>query len=176
MMPDNFSRCVAFTLSQEGGFTNNAADPGNWTGGLVGSGVLRGTNFGISAAAYPSLNIADLTQAEAEEIYRRDYWSPMNADALAFPLALVAFDAAVNAGVRRSIIWLQQAACVQPDGVLGIETQASLAKIDPIQLACEALARRLEFLSHLPIWSDFGLGWTRRVLRLAGMISDGSPA
>jgi len=175
-MPDNFSRCVAFTLAQEGGFTNNAADPGNWTGGLVGSGVLRGTNFGISAAAYPSVEIANLTKADAEAIYRRDYWSPMNADALTFPLALVAFDAAVNAGVRRSVIWLQQAAGVQPDGVWGSETQAALAKSDPIQLAREALARRLEFSSHLPIWSNFGLGWTRRVLCLAGMISDASAA
>lgn len=173
-MPDNFSRCIAFTLAQEGGFSDNPADPGNWTGGIVGGGVLRGTNFGISAAAYPTLDIANLTQDEAEAIYRRDYWAPMNADALDFPLALVAFDAAVNAGVRRSIIWLQQAAGVPADGVLGVGTQAALTKGDPALLAREALARRLEFSSHLPTWSNFGLGWTRRVLSLAAMIGDGT--
>ncbi len=171
-MADSFSRCIAFTLAQEGGFSDNAADPGNWTGGQVGCGTLRGTNFGISAAAYPALDIANLTQADAEAIYRRDYWSVVNADALSFPLALVAFDAAVNAGVRRSIVWLQQAAGAPADGVLGRETQAALAKGDPVQLAREALARRLEFSSHLPTWSNFGLGWTRRVLCLAGLIAE----
>lgn len=170
---DKFSRCIAFTLSQEGGFSDNAADPGNWTGGLVGSGALRGTNFGISAAAYPSLDIANLTQADAEAIYQRDYWSPLNADALSFPLALVAFDAAVNCGVQRSIIWLQQAASVSSDGVLGPQTQAALAGGDSVALAREALVRRLEFSSHLPTWTTFGLGWTRRVLALAAIIAEG---
>jgi len=175
-MPDHFLSCVAFTLAQEGGFTDNSADPGNWTGGLVGHGVLRGTNFGISAAAYPSLDIAALTQADAEAIYRRDYWTPMHADTMSFPLALVAFDAAVNAGVRRSIIWLQQAVGVQIDGVLGGETLAALAAGDSVRLAREALARRLEFSSHLPTWPNFGLGWTRRVLCLAGMLTNGPAA
>ena len=62
---DNFARCLAFTLRSEGGFTDNRADPGNWTGGQVGAGELRGTNFGISAAAYPQLDIANLTAAMA---------------------------------------------------------------------------------------------------------------
>jgi len=150
-MADSFSRCITFTLAQEGGFSDNAADPGNWTGGQVGCGALRGTNFGISAAAYPALDIANLTQADAEAIYRRDYWSAVNADA---------------------ILWLQQASGAPADGVLGSETQAALAKGDPVQLAREALARRLEFSSHLSTWSNFGLGWTRRVLCLAGLIAE----
>jgi lysozyme family protein len=48
---DNFPRCFAFTLGAEGGYSNNAADPGNWTGSAIGSGELRGTKYGISAAA-----------------------------------------------------------------------------------------------------------------------------
>ncbi len=169
---DNFARCIAFTLAQEGGFSSNAADPGNWTGGAVGSGELRGTNFGISAASYPSLDIANLTQAEAEAIYRRDYWDKVAGDELPFPLALVAFDAAVNAGIRRSIAWLQLAAGANPDGVLGSATRAALAVGNPQALAREALARRLEFSSHLPTWGNFGLGWTRRVIALAAMLGD----
>jgi len=116
---DNFSRCFAFTLGSEGGFTENAADPGNWTGGAIGQGALRGTKYGISAAAYPALDIANLTQADAQAIYRRDYWAKLQGDALPLPLAFVAFDAAVNAGLRRSVIWLQQAAGQGADGALG---------------------------------------------------------
>jgi lysozyme family protein len=167
---DNFPRCIAFTLAQEGGFSDNAADPGNWTGGAVSKGALRGTNFGISAAAYPALDIAHLTQADAEAIYRRDYWSAISGDEFSLPLAFVAFDAAVNAGPRRAICWLQQAANVAADGVLGPATLAALKAGDAQTLAREALARRLEFSSHLPTWSVFGLGWTRRVLSLAGLI------
>ncbi len=164
---DNFSRCIAFTLAQEGGYSNNAADPGNWTGGAVGQGALRGTKFGISAAAYPALDIASLTQADAETIYRRDYWSAVLGDQLPFPIALVAFDAAVNSGPRKAIIWLQQAAGAAADGALGPATLAALRAGNPAAIAREALARRLEFCSHLPAWANFGLGWTRRVICLA---------
>jgi lysozyme family protein len=165
---DNFSHCFAFTLGAEGGYTDNSADPGNWTGGVVGHGELRGTKFGISAAAYPSVDIVNLTEAMAKDIYRRDYWEQLQGDALPLSLALVAFDAAVNAGPHRAIAWLQQAASKPADGVLGPDTMAALNSGDALKLAREALARRLEFSSRLPNWPTFGLGWSRRILALAG--------
>ena len=167
---DHFERCFAFTLGAEGGYSDNPADPGNWTGGAVGNGELRGTKFGISASAYPQLDIANLTQSEAEEIYRRDYWAAIKGDSLPLPVALVAFDAAVNAGAKRAILWLQQAAGVAPDGVLGHETLATLNASDATSLAREALVRRLEFSTHLSTWARFGLGWSRRIIALAGEI------
>jgi lysozyme family protein len=168
---DNFARCFAFTLGAEGGYSNNAADPGNWTGGAVGNGELRGTKFGISASAYPQLDIANLTQDEAEAIYRRDYWAALQGDDLPLPIALVAFDAAVNAGPRRAISWLQLAAGIPADGVLGSATLAALNAGDAAALAREALVRRLEFSTHLATWASFGLGWSRRIIALAGEVS-----
>jgi lysozyme family protein len=167
---DNFARCFAFTLGAEGGYSDNAADPGNWTGGAVGNGELRGTKFGISAGAYPQLDIANLTQAQAEEIYRRDYWAALQGDNLPLPVAMVAFDAAVNAGPRRAISWLQLAAGLPADGMLGPATLAALNAGDPAALAREALVRRLEFSTHLATWASFGLGWSRRIIALAGEI------
>jgi lysozyme family protein len=79
---DNFANCFAFTLGAEGGYSNNPGDPGNWTGGAVGHGEVRGTKYGISASAYPALDIANLTEAQAEEIYRRDYWASLHGDEL----------------------------------------------------------------------------------------------
>jgi len=169
---DIFSRCIAFTLSEEGGFSNNAADPGNWTGGIVGSGELRGTNFGISAAAYPALDISGLTEVDAEAIYRKDYWAAVSGDELPYPVALAAFDAAVNAGPRRAISWLQLAAGVEADGVLGPATLAAVRKADPVNLAKETLVRRLEFTTRLPTWAQFGMGWTRRIINLATAIAN----
>ena len=49
----NFTSCLGFTLGCEGGFTVNPRDRGNWTGGEIGVGKFNGTNFGLSAAAYP---------------------------------------------------------------------------------------------------------------------------
>src|ERR1700693_3076544 len=168
---NNFPRCFAFTLGEEGGHTDNPADPGNWTGGQLGHGVQRGTKFGISAATYPQCDIANLTEAMAEEIYRRDFWAPLQGAALPLPLALVAFDAAVNAGPRRAITWLQQAAGLDSDGVLGPGTLAALTTGNVLQLAREALVRRLDFSSRLPTWPSFGLGWSRRMIALAGELA-----
>lgn len=164
---DHFARCFAFSLDAEGGFTSNPADPGNWTGGKIGAGECRGTKFGISAAAYPDLDIAGLTQADAQAIYRQDYWSKLGGDELPLPLALVAFDAAVNAGVGRAVLWLQQAAGVTADGTFGKITLAALCAGDAGALARDALARRIDFSARLPGWSNFGLGWSRRFIVLA---------
>ena len=48
----DFDWIFDFVVASEGGFTDNPADPGNWTSGRVGSGICRGTKFGISAAAH----------------------------------------------------------------------------------------------------------------------------
>jgi lysozyme family protein len=164
---DNFARCFAFTLGAEGGFTNLVSDPGNWTGGAVGHGALRGTKYGISAAAYPGLDIENLSEQDAEDIYRRDFFEPLHGDGLQLPVALVLFDGAVNAGLRRAVIWLQQAASLPADGVLGGQTLAVVNAADALALAREMLARRLDFYARLPGWADFGLGWSRRVVALA---------
>ncbi len=103
----DFTACVGFTLGMEGGYGADPQDPGNWTGGAIGKGQLRGTNFGISAASYPTLDIAHLTRDAAEAIYERDYWSKINGDQLAGPMAPVVFDASVNNGLHRAITWLQ---------------------------------------------------------------------
>jgi len=149
----------------------NAADPGNWTGGVINQGQLRGTKFGISAAAYPNLDIASLTEAAAQTIYQRDYWMKLRGDDLPFEVALVTFDAAVNAGLRRAAIWLQQAVGVVPDGLLGDTTLAMVGQASAVAVAREALVRRVDFSSRLPSWQTFGLGWSRRFIALAAQLA-----
>ena len=61
-------------LPHEGGYTNDRNDPGNWTGGIVGKGRLLGTKYGIAANSFPKLDIKNLTIAQAEKIYKADYW------------------------------------------------------------------------------------------------------
>jgi len=167
----NFDRMFDLVAGHEGGFSGNPADPGNWTGGAAGVGVCRGTRFGISAAAYPNLDIANLTLVEAKTIYRRDYWDKVAGDRLPVALALLAFDAAINNGTSRSVRWLQQAAQVAQDGVIGPKTLDAIGLMAGrpdglIGLCTEFLAQRLVFMTALPTWKTFGLGWARRLCRL----------
>jgi lysozyme family protein len=147
---NTFEQAFAVIIGNEGGFTNNQADPGNWTGGKCGEGECRGTKYGISAKAYPTLDIAGLTLDQARATYKRDYWDRINGDTLPPPLALIVFDAAVNNGVSRARQWLALAQ-KQPRGW---------------PECSEFQAQRMAFMASLPTWKTFGLGWSRRLARL----------
>lgn len=169
-----FAAALDATLGAEGGYTNDPHDPGNWTGGSIGRGQCHGTQWGISASAYPQLDIRTLTRDAAASIYRRDFWDRLQCDALHPRLAMLVFDAAVNNGRARACIWLQTTLSVAADGVPGPATlQAAQQQCaDPARvaaLACEYQARRMDFMARLPGWHQYGLGWARRLcIGLAG--------
>jgi hypothetical protein len=48
----NFNACIEFTLRCEGGFSITPEDRGNWTGGEIGVGILKGTNLGYEFRAF----------------------------------------------------------------------------------------------------------------------------
>jgi lysozyme family protein len=159
----SFDRAFADVVGVEGGFTADPRDKGNWTGGVVGKGQPRGTKFGISAAAYPALDIAALTLDAAKAIYRLDYWQRISADALPADVAELAFDAAVNQGQSAAIRLLQAAAGVTQDGVLGPHTLAALAAMKPDTLFVELWARRAVRYANDNQVTTYGLGWFRRL-------------
>ena len=161
-----FEHAFAVVVGHEGGYDATTTDPGNWTGGAVGQGELRGTKFGISAAAYPSLDIANLTPEQAQAIYKPDYWDRVQGDALPPPMALLVFDAAVNNGVGHAVRWLQAAVGVPVDGEFGAQTLAAATSADATAAATEFMAQRWLFMTALPTWHVFGLGWARRLCAL----------
>lgn len=165
-----FDQAFAAVVGHEGGYDTTQADPGNWTGGAVGQGVLHGTAWGISAAAYPTLDIATLSLSDAQSIYRRDYWDHVQGDMLSPPLALLVFDAAVNNGVGRAIRWLQISVAITVDGQIGPNTQAAVQSYVETHggaaLCAEFQAQRMAFMASLPTWRTFGLGWARRLCQL----------
>lgn len=165
-----FEQAFKIVVGHEGGYCCERADPGNWTGGAVGVGDLRGTKFGISAGSYPNLDIANLTVSSAQVTYFRDYWTKVAADQLPPPLALLVFDAAVNNGVGRAARWLQAAVGSVPDGEIGPSTlsavRAQSAERGGAAVCAEFQAQRLAFMAGLPTWRIFGLGWARRLCAL----------
>lgn len=171
-MPDisaRFSAAFAIVVGVEGGFGADRTDAGDWTGGAVGVGVCAGTKYGISAASYPTLDIAALTLADAQAIYHRDYWTPIAGDALPAPLALVAFDAAVNQGVGCAARWVQSAAWVTRDGVIGPETLAAVAADDALDLLSEVVWLRDVSYRLDAGWPLYGHGWIRRLAKMAAL-------
>jgi len=74
------------TLGHEGGFQADAADKANYC-----DGKLIGTNHGISAIAYKGFykkcptqaQMKALTIPQAEQIFKKNYWSLVNGDRIA---------------------------------------------------------------------------------------------
>lgn len=171
MSDDGFAAALAIVLAHEGGYQAMPDDPGNWTEGKVGAGELKGTKFGLSAATYPGVDIAALTEADAAAIYRRDWWDRFDLGRLPASLAAKIFDAAVNIGIDDAVRALQRAlraagARIAEDGELGPETIAAAhALVSDTVLAAlrEALAGHYRLIAAKnPVESRFLKGWLAR--------------
>jgi lysozyme family protein len=146
-----FDAIIDRVLAHEGGYCNVPQDPGGET------------QWGICKRAYPSCDIKSLTRQQAIEIYRKDYWNAVRGDDLPPAIAFQVLDAAVNHGVGRAIMWLQDAAGTAEDGHIGPNTLAAIKAADPADLVLRFNAIRLNFYTKLGTFGTFGKGWVRRV-------------
>lgn len=159
----NFDKAFKLLIGHEGGYTALRSDPGNWTGGKVGSGVLKGTKYGIAANSYPSLDIKNLSLDQAKAIYKRDYWDKAKCDKIPAELAFHVFDMCVNSGVSRGIKLLQKTAGTAEDGLVGSKTLQAVNSLPVFNAVLVYNANRLQFYTSLSTFSTFGKGWTNRV-------------
>lgn len=158
-----FERAFEVLIGNEGGFTRDPNDRGNWTLGKVGQGELKGTKYGISAMAYPTVDIKNLSLDQARVIYKRDYWDKLNADLLPEEIRFDLFDTAVNSGVTEACRTLQRSVGVTPDGVVGTKTIAAVNLLNPQLLDKRFSAQRLLYIADLSTWPNYGRGWVRRI-------------
>jgi lysozyme family protein len=140
-------------------------DSGNYPSGQVGVGPLVGSKCGISAASYPTLDIANLSDDAIQAIYQRDYLDPIQFSALPDATGIMVADEAVNQGVAAAKITLQQAVGVTADGWIGPQTLAAAAAADDASLAAEIWARRALKYATTNRFSLYGLGWMRRIVK-----------
>lgn len=166
-MPTTMEQCFAIIVGEEGAYGNDPRDPGNWTGGRVGVGVNKGTKYGISAKSYPNLDIANLTLAQAQNIFQQDYFLKFHCDQLPPPLALLVADTAYNGG--HPIEWMQTAVGATPDGSFGPKTLAAINAHNGqgTTVCAKFLSLRLSYDSDLAVWSINKHGWITRVINLA---------
>ncbi|MDE2344638.1 MAG: secretion activator protein [Betaproteobacteria bacterium] len=170
MTAANFDPSYDFTVGQEGRLSTDKSDPGNWTGGKVGSGEFVGTWYGLSAAVYGA-GVVNFTIDQVKAAYRRDYWNACQCDQLPAGVDLVAFDGAVNSGPGQSEKWIQAAVGAAQDGVIGPMTLAAIAAKDPrdiINAACDARLAFDEALAaaHPENYAKDLDGWKNRVAAL----------
>jgi lysozyme family protein len=163
----DFDRAFKYVVGQEGVFSKDPDDRGNWTGGEKGVGLLKGTKYGISAKAYPELDIENLTLAQARDIYFKDYWTKAHCPLWVAPLAFVMFDAAVNQGVERAVRCLQRAAGVNDDGVVGPHTLGAVRRLDERTAVEYFQAERILEYVEAATWQKHKRGWMRRAVETA---------
>ncbi|MBF8177258.1 glycoside hydrolase family 108 protein [Herminiimonas contaminans] len=159
----NFDQAFDRLIGHEAGFSNDPKDPGNWTGGKPGVGILKGTKFGIAANTYPDLDIANLTLATAKAIYKRDWWLKVGADEIDGAIIFQLWDFAVNAGMGNAKRALQRAVKVADDGKIGPMTIAAVKAMSVTDVLMRFNAQRLRHYTSLSTWPTFGKGWTNRV-------------
>lgn len=168
-------KAIHHVLQMEGGYVNDPDDPGGET------------KYGISSAAYPNVDIKNLTKEKAREIYRRDWWEPLRLDDVHdTDMAAEILDTAVNMGPRPdeqdtdhpftwAVKFAQMALSalgyrVNIDGKIGPETVKNLNRVsytdrDPLLKIMNGLQfmRYWKIQEENPEQAKFMRGWMRRI-------------
>ncbi|MDB5516590.1 MAG: hypothetical protein JWQ17_3348 [Tardiphaga sp.] len=157
MTAATYDAAMIRVFADEGGYTNDPADPGG------------ATNFGITiidARKYwkPNATPADvktMPKAVASDIYRKHYANPMRYDDLPAGFDYSILDAAINSGVGRAPAWAGKALGIAAQSINDVVAPANAAA-DKVAVIQKYWAVRLAFLHSLKTWSHFGGGWGKR--------------
>lgn len=160
-----FAACLAFTLTQEGGYVDDPYDPGGATNMGITLATLRQWDH---APALGPADVQDMTERTAAAIYGALYWNALRGDSLPAGVDLSAFDFGVNAGTRRSAELLQEALGFPPDqvdGCIGPETLAAALKADAAEVVNGLAERQAAYYRDLSEFDRYGRGWLDRTER-----------
>jgi lysozyme family protein len=159
-------------LAREGGFVDHPAD----RGGPTKFGVTLATLTRHLGRPATVAELKALTQAQAGEIYRRDYLRRPQLDRLPDRIRPFLFDAAVNHGTGRAVRFLQRVCrqagfgALAEDGVCGAATQtaAEHAEVGMGAWLLAALIEERRRFYHRIVQADrsqtvFLKGWLNRL-------------
>ncbi len=156
----DFNKAIDKTLAHEGGakFTDDPIDRGG------------ATKYGVSQRAYPNVDIRNLTEQQARDIYRRDYWDRIRADEISSQaIAENIFDTAVNMGVRTASRLAQVALDIEPaDGIVGSQSLKTINATDESSFIANytigKIARYTYICNRNESQKKYLLGWINRAL------------
>lgn len=172
----HFLDAFELVITAEGKFSNDPNDKGNWTGGEIGVGELMGTKYGISAKSYGKKLremgkcIQGLSLADAQQIYKVDFWGRLKCDLLPSAHRAPLFSCAVNCGTKNAIRWYQKVLDVEVDGIMGpITIRAAIEnpnKQDILHKFCELWLAHYDSIvanDKTGVQARYLKGWRRRV-------------
>ncbi len=159
-MKSTYEQAITQVFKDEGGYTNDAADPGG------------PTNWGITiedARMYwkhdaTAEDVKEMPRIVAEAIYVAHYAIPLHYDDLPAGVDYAVLDYGINSGINRSARVLQSIVKVSQDGVIGPATLRAVSSADPSIVINAIYDERLSFLKSLHTWHVFGKDWTERCL------------
>jgi hypothetical protein len=137
---DEFNNAFEKVLQLEGGAKYIKNDAGKGP-----------TKYGINQTANPDVDVANLTKDQAKQIYKARYWDKIGGDDIASSnpkLATIAFDAAVNQGVKPALRMLDQ------------------SEGDPNALLALRQKRYIQLAKNNDNLKQYLPGWTSRVSSL----------
>jgi lysozyme family protein len=133
----------------------------------VNKGELRGTMYGLSAAAYPKLDIAAQSQPSVKAIYLSDYWDKLKCDTLPDAIAIALFKEGINLGVDGAAKALQRSLKVTADGNIGQMT-IGIATSSPPKDVLEGFLTECAYeYTKMGNFAIDGKGWLSRVIKTA---------
>lgn len=165
-----FEKCQPVIEKWEGTFDNDPDDPGGATNfGITIGDLARWRKRDVSVQ-----EVADLSRAEARQIFLSFYWKAARCDELPLPLAQMTYDACILTGLRRGGRTLQlalgkQEAGLAVDGTVGPATVNAARRVD-VQRAVRDFAEIAEaYLRGRPGFGKYGKGWINRLNDVEGV-------
>lgn len=172
-----FEDAIPTVLQHEGGYCDDANDPGGATNYGISLRYLkqredRGEPWDADSDGIDAGDIRNLTREQAVEIYRTDWWERNGYEAIENQaLATKMLDCAVNLGHERATLIFQRAlntywTALREDGILGPKTRAAINAAPAGELLAEVREQCAEFYMKLvrrrPKMRKFLTGWLRR--------------
>jgi lysozyme family protein len=168
-MTHTFADALPVILHEEGGFSDNPADPG----GATMDGVTQGVWQQWVGHAVTAIQLQQITPDQIAAFYQAEYWDKVSGDNLPDGLNLCVFDFAVNHGPHGAATMLQGLVSVTQDGAIGPATLAAISALIASHSAAELVQAysdaRTAFYRTEPDFAKFGRGWLNRVGYVEGV-------
>ncbi len=173
----NFNTAYNLTMAAEGGYVNDPSDSGgetfkgvsrnnnpNWSGWAIIDSIKATNPANLNAA----LNQNTALLANIMGFYELNYWNVNQTGSINNQqIANQVFDTAVNCGAGTAARFLQQAAAVNADGIIGPLTLAAVNNADPETLYNQFIGLRKQYYVNIinrnPSQAKFQRSWFSRL-------------
>lgn len=160
-MKETYNDAMTRVYADEGGYSNDAGDPGGPT--MYGITIIDGRKYWKADATADDMK--NMSKAVAAGIYQKHYADPLAYNQLPSGVDYAVLDYGINSGISRAAKVLQKIVGVPQDGIMGPATVTAANKADQVKTVNAIYAERLAFLKSLKTWSIFGRGWGSRCQR-----------